>query len=85
MSAELAVTPAVPAVTRQDLALEHAELLPVRETLYLWEPYPINPGGPMRGYPCPPVGGYPPPPVSTCPPPPVAGAMAQPNVVACPM
>jgi hypothetical protein len=33
MSADLA-TSAVAAVTMQDLALEHAELLPRRETLY---------------------------------------------------
>jgi hypothetical protein len=45
---------AVPAVTAQDLELEHAELLPARETLNL---PPVNPGGPMRGYPPPPVGG----------------------------
>ena len=47
----------VPAVTAQDLELEHAELLPARETL--WVPripprlYPSgplhpNPGGPFR-------------------------------------
>jgi hypothetical protein len=36
---------AAPAVTAQDLELEHAELLPARETLYLG---PVNPGGPMQ-------------------------------------
>jgi hypothetical protein len=65
---------AIPAVTAQDLELEHGELLPARETLYL---PPINPGGPMRGYPLPPVG--------SCPPLPHAGALAEPNLVACPM
>ena len=33
MSAVPAMTPAAPAVTAQDLELEHAELLPARETL----------------------------------------------------
>jgi len=33
MSAVPVKTPAVPAVTAQDLQLEHAELLPARETL----------------------------------------------------
>jgi hypothetical protein len=41
---------AVPAVTAQDLELEHAELLPARETLYLG---PVNPGGPIYPYPGP--------------------------------
>jgi hypothetical protein len=46
---------AVPAVTAQDLELEHAELLPVRETLTVGPLYPRfhNPGGPMRLYPGP--------------------------------
>jgi hypothetical protein len=45
---------AVPAVTMQDLELEHAELLPARETLCTGHLYP----GP--GHPCPgPVHFYP--------------------------
>jgi hypothetical protein len=56
---------AVPAVTSQDLELEHAELLPARETLvvspvrYYPGPvhpgpvYPWNPGGPGRFFPIP--------------------------------
>jgi hypothetical protein len=45
---------AVPAVTMQDLELEHAELLPARETLCVGHLYP----GP--GHPCPgPVHYYP--------------------------
>jgi hypothetical protein len=43
MSAELAVTPAAPAVTAQDLELEHAELLPARETLWVQRVYPKGP------------------------------------------
>jgi hypothetical protein len=35
---------AAPAVTAQDLELEHAELLPARETLVV----SIDPGGPIR-------------------------------------
>lgn len=35
MSAVITETPAVPAVAAQDLELEHAELLPARETLLL--------------------------------------------------
>jgi hypothetical protein len=35
----------IPTVTMQDLELEHAELLPARETLF-----GIDPGGPMRFY-----------------------------------
>jgi hypothetical protein len=35
---------AVP-VAMQDLEFEHAELLPARETLWVWQP---NPGGPDR-------------------------------------
>jgi hypothetical protein len=35
-------------VTAQDLELEHAELLPARETLWMTRLYPYyNPGGPM--------------------------------------
>ena len=34
MSAVPVMTPAAPAVRAQDLELEHAELLPARETLY---------------------------------------------------
>ena len=51
MSAVPVKTPAVPAVTAQDLELEHAELLPARETLWitgLCSRY--NPGGPMIHY-----------------------------------
>jgi hypothetical protein len=59
----------VPAVTMQALELEHAELLPVRLTLCLWPPYPVNPGGPLRG----------------CPPLPHAAASAGPNLMACPV
>ena len=35
MCAVPVMTPAVPAVSAQDLELEHAELLPARETLLL--------------------------------------------------
>jgi hypothetical protein len=57
MSALPAMTLAEPAVTAQDLELEHAELLPARETLlvprvqprpYPWLPLHLNPGGPER-------------------------------------
>jgi hypothetical protein len=57
MSATATMTSAAPAVTAQDLELEHAELLPARETLwvpklyprpYPWHPVQLNPGGPMR-------------------------------------
>jgi hypothetical protein len=57
MSAVSTMTCAEPAVTAQDLELEHAELLPARETLwvprltprlYPWHPVQLNPGGPMR-------------------------------------
>jgi hypothetical protein len=42
------MTSAAPAVTAQDLELEHAELLPARETLWITRLYPrYNPGGPM--------------------------------------
>jgi len=56
---------AVPAVTAQDLELEHAELLPARETLMVnpvrYSPVPLypdhafpwNPGGPNDSYPGP--------------------------------
>ena len=48
MSAAPAMTSAAPAVTAQDLELEHAELLPARETLWVTRLYPrYNPGGPM--------------------------------------
>jgi hypothetical protein len=55
MSAVPAMTTAVPAVTAQDLELEHAELLPARETLMVGKLYPryYNPGGPMYLYPDP--------------------------------
>jgi len=39
------------AVSAQDLELEHAELLPARETLWITRLYPrYNPGGPMIHY-----------------------------------
>ena len=39
------------AVSAQDLELEHAELLPARETLWITRLYPrYNPGGPMMPY-----------------------------------
>lgn len=47
MSAVPAVTTTAAAVSAQDLELEHAELLPARETLW------VNPGGPIRYYPGP--------------------------------
>jgi len=48
MSAVPAMTSAAPAVTAQDLELEHAEPLPARETLWITRLYPrYNPGGPM--------------------------------------
>ncbi len=40
MSAVPAMTPAAPAVTAQDLELEHAELLPARDTLTVGPLYP---------------------------------------------
>ena len=48
MSAVPAMTSAAPAVTAQDLELEHAELLPARETLLVSPLYPryYNPGAP---------------------------------------
>jgi hypothetical protein len=49
------MTPAAPAVTAQDLELEHAELLPARETLMVDPLLPryYNPGGPMHLHPGP--------------------------------
>ena len=48
MSAVPVMTSAAPAVTAQDLELEHAELLPARETLWVTRLHPRwNPGGPM--------------------------------------
>jgi hypothetical protein len=55
MSAELAVTPAAPAVTAQDLELEHAELLPARETLWVQR---VFPKGPVPYYPGPVHPGF---------------------------
>jgi hypothetical protein len=44
-----------PAVTMQDLELEHAELLPVRETLWGSRLFPrYYPGGPVHVHPDPP-------------------------------
>jgi hypothetical protein len=53
MSAVPAVTSAVPAVAAQDLELEHAELLPTRETLWITRLYhpPSHPGGPIYYHP----------------------------------
>jgi hypothetical protein len=54
MSAVPAMTPAAPAVTAQDLELEHAELLPARETLMVSPLHPRQlPGGPLQFYPGP--------------------------------
>ena len=51
MSAVPAMTSVAPAVTAQDLELEHAELLPARETLMVSPLLPrYNPGGPMHLY-----------------------------------
>ena len=51
MPAVLTETPAVPAVTAQDLELERAELLQARQTLWITRLYPrCNPGGPMMHY-----------------------------------
>jgi hypothetical protein len=57
MPAVLTERLAAPAVTAQDLELEHAELLPARETLWITRLYPrCNPGGLMMHYhPNPPV------------------------------
>ena len=58
---------AAPAVTAQDLELEHAELLPARETLWVPRfyprlypsgPVPVDPGGPAHFVPFP-VQGVP--------------------------
>ena len=53
MSAVPVMTSAAPAVTAQDLELEHAELLPARETLWITRLYPrYYPGVPtIRGVP----------------------------------
>ena len=48
MSAVPAAPAAVPAVTMQDLELEHAELLPARETLCCGKLYPRYSGGPVH-------------------------------------
>jgi hypothetical protein len=48
MSAVPVVTPAVPAVTMQDLEFEHAELLPGRETLCCCKLYPNDGRAPWR-------------------------------------
>jgi hypothetical protein len=51
MHAVLTESPAGPAVMAQELELEHAELLPARETLWITRLYPYyNPGGPMIHY-----------------------------------
>ena len=62
MSAIPVTTVAAPAVTVQDLELEHAELLPARETLWITRLYPryfpqgpAYPGGPVHFQPEPPV------------------------------
>jgi hypothetical protein len=48
MSPVPSMTAAMPAVTAQDLELEHAELLPARETLMVGKLFPryYNPGDP---------------------------------------
>ena len=48
MSAVPVVMPAAPAVTAQDLELEHAELLPARETLLICKFHPRYGPGPYR-------------------------------------
>ena len=54
MSAVPAMTSAAPAATAQDLELEHAGLLPARETLMVSPLFPrYNPGGPIHFYPDP--------------------------------
>jgi hypothetical protein len=61
MSAVPAMVSAVPTVTAQDLELEHAELLPARETLWVPRAYPrLFPWGPVYPNPesHPPVGHY---------------------------
>ena len=62
MSAVPVMTAAAPAVTAQDLELEHAELLPARETLWVTRLYPrCCPGPPAYpGHPvCPGQPVYP--------------------------
>jgi hypothetical protein len=65
MSAVPVMTAAAPTVTAQDLELEHAELLPARETLWVTRLYPryccqgapaypghpVYPGGPVHFHP----------------------------------
>ena len=55
MSDVPAMTSAAPAMTAQDLELEHAELLPARETLLACRFWPYNPpacpGGPVYWHP----------------------------------
>ena len=48
MSAVPVMTPAAPAVTGQELELEHAELLPARETLWVCKLLPRYGPGPCR-------------------------------------
>ena len=61
MSAARSMPSAVPALTAQDLELEHAELLPARETLWVTRLYPYYyPGG--SAYPGDPIH-FPDPPV----------------------
>jgi hypothetical protein len=48
MSAVPVLTSAAPAVTAQDLELEHAELLPARETLWVCKFYPSQGHAPWR-------------------------------------
>ena len=62
MSAVPVITSAAPAVTAQDLELEHAEPLPARETLWItrlcsryFPQGPAYPGGPVHFHPDPPV------------------------------
>jgi hypothetical protein len=62
MSAVPVITAAAPAVTAQDLELEHAELLPARETLWITRLYPryfpqgpAYPGSPVHFHTDPPV------------------------------
>jgi len=52
VSAVPVITSAVPAVTAADLELEHAELLPARETLWITARLlpRCYPGGPMIHY-----------------------------------
>ena len=62
MSAVPVTTSAAPAITAQDLELEHAELLPARETLWITRLYPryfpqgpAYPGSPVHFHTDPPV------------------------------